>query len=258
MKKEELKKLISERIELQHGYMLNNKDFVDGYSHLPSESGFADATTSTQIDLTPKTYGFTDEFELYEWLYENGKITMKVLPFSYGGYYFGGISFLYESLHEYELQIDELNDADERTRSWLAEELQVYVSVHGDTIVSNNCPINILIYIDDNNLRRALIERYLEHNLPIGSGINGSWKIDIDNKGTVKAKNSIDYMSENGFYDGYNDFTVILPLADGKYKKENMRLVVHNWNYKTIKYWKNYDYQDYVETVIYDSLPIEL
>lgn len=256
MHKKELKKLIDDEIKAQRDYMFNNVDYIDGYDHLPKESGFTDVTVSTDLDLDPEKYGFSHVGDLYSWIYEEGKITKKVLPYNPNGYYFGALVFLYADVQDQELYSDDLAGTliDEETREYLIHNTDAStVDDNGWVIYSD--PIAIIIYIDGEDLRPLLYQRYLEHNLPSGSGINSRWTFEIDKHGTMRARNTIDYLNERGFYDGFNDFTVRIPLSDDGYNRDNMRIIVHGWDHKTVKYWKDIDYQSYVEETIFDSLP---
>lgn len=48
--------------------------------------------------------------------------------------------------------------------------------------------------------------------LPHGSGIDCDWVIDVT-KQSIRMSNSYHCMDDNGFYCGYADFTVIIPLS---------------------------------------------
>lgn len=57
------------------------------------------------------------------------------------------------------------------------------------------------------------IEENLKEFLPHGSGIDLDW--DIEDKGKYyKCINSYHYMDEYGYYDGWIDFSVIIPKKD--------------------------------------------
>jgi hypothetical protein len=49
--------------------------------------------------------------------------------------------------------------------------------------------------------------------LPHGSGIDGDWHIEAKQR-TIVASNFYHCMNENGFYDGYADFTLYIPLKN--------------------------------------------
>ncbi len=67
--------------------------------------------------------------------------------------------------------------------------------------------------LDDDNLT-AILEDFVE-NLPHGSGINCEWAGHMpDNGKYVYFRNSYHCMDENGFYDGYQDFTFRIPKID--------------------------------------------
>jgi len=51
---------------------------------------------------------------------------------------------------------------------------------------------------------------WITNHLPHGSGINGDWNI-TDKGSYVMASCSYEAMNENGFYDGWQDFTVTIP-----------------------------------------------
>ena len=60
----------------------------------------------------------------------------------------------------------------------------------------------------------------LKEFLPRGSGIDSEWNIEDKGK-YLKCENSYHYMDEYGYYDGWIDFSVIIP------KKEIDKFRVH-------------------------------
>lgn len=66
--------------------------------------------------------------------------------------------------------------------------------------------------------QRDQLETLLEKTLPHGSGIDGKWYFDW-RINALTAANSFHRMDENGYYCGWNDFTVTLNLVTLKIKR---------------------------------------
>ena len=59
------------------------------------------------------------------------------------------------------------------------------------------------------------LETTLTDILPHGSGIDAAWRIERKKNGSIVASSSYHGMNENGFYDGWQDFSVtIYPVTD--------------------------------------------
>ena len=87
----------------------------------------------------------------------------------------------------------------------------------------------------------------LMDKLPSGSGINCKW--DIMDKGKYfKCLNAFHCMDEHGYYDGWVDFSVIIP----KNKPLDFKLHFHG-DYAQGKNRK-YMLRDYLEDTIYNAL----
>lgn len=109
---------------------------------------------------------------------------------------------------------------------------------------------------------QELADKHILANLPHGYGIDGTWLSHIEYKKVSRfsyrmnklvCKNSNHCLNENGYYDGWIDFSIIIPI-DGKcLVTDNMKIVAHNWNYHTRKYWPRI--VDYVQQTIYYALP---
>jgi len=89
----------------------------------------------------------------------------------------------------------------------------------------------------------------LKNVLPHGSGFDCSWDIEQKKNGNVYAISSFHCMNENGYYDGFADFTVIFkkgqPIAD----------FVLQFNGKIAQRKNNkYFLREYLEESIYESL----
>lgn len=54
------------------------------------------------------------------------------------------------------------------------------------------------------------------NSLPHGNGFNGKWEYKIDTRGKLHLYQTYDYMDENGFYDTYIDFEVVIYKYDFK------------------------------------------
>ena len=53
-------------------------------------------------------------------------------------------------------------------------------------------------------------------SLPHGGGFNGKWEYKIDTRGKLHLYQTYDYMDENGYYDTYIDFEVVIYKDDFK------------------------------------------
>lgn len=58
---------------------------------------------------------------------------------------------------------------------------------------------------------KNIIAKWLVEELPHGSGIDCDWEITATSK-SIRFKNSFHNMNQHGYYVGYQDFTVRLPL----------------------------------------------
>ena len=58
-----------------------------------------------------------------------------------------------------------------------------------------------------------LIAKYVLRNLPHGSGIDAEWKYVIQQR-CYRFENSFHVMNENGYYEGWQDFALIVPKSD--------------------------------------------
>lgn len=54
------------------------------------------------------------------------------------------------------------------------------------------------------------------NSLPHGSGFNGRWTYKIDTRGKLHLYQTYDFMDENGYYDTYIDFEIVLYKDDFK------------------------------------------
>lgn len=70
--------------------------------------------------------------------------------------------------------------------------------------------------------------------LPHGSGINADWYIEYKH-GYIKCTNSFHCMNENGYYDGWQDFSVILK-RDPKDNGIKLAIHFHNGHYRADRY----------------------
>jgi len=95
--------------------------------------------------------------------------------------------------------------------------------------------------------KKKLNEFILENELPHGSGIDCKWQIEDKGK-YFKCVNAYHCMNENGYYDGYADFTLIIP------KKNPIDFKLH-FNGKHSQY-KNERYllRDYLEDTFHYAI----
>lgn len=99
-----------------------------------------------------------------------------------------------------------------------------------------------------------LIQQLLD-NLPTGGPFDCCWNIKRNYK-YVLCSNSIHCMNEYGFYDGFVEFTVKMPITkEHVYGRNDFILVAHGWkSYTTKKYWPIY--LDYIEQVLLNNLQV--
>lgn len=88
----------------------------------------------------------------------------------------------------------------------------------------------------------ALEKQYIE-SLPHGSGIDASWDCIKLGNGKVECRNSYHCMDENGFYCGWQDFTVRFEACN---PQDTMRLMFNGRHYLADKYML----RDYLEETI--------
>jgi hypothetical protein len=87
--------------------------------------------------------------------------------------------------------------------------------------------------------------------LPHGSGIDCSWYGYVT-KGNLCFTNAFHAMDENGYYDGYAQFTVKLPLVDNCVHWDSFTIEFNGRNSAYLN--RKYNLRDYIETTIYDGL----
>lgn len=92
---------------------------------------------------------------------------------------------------------------------------------------------------------KQLTMEILEELLPHGSGIDCKWLIE-DKGSNLVARNSFHCMDTNGYYDGYQDFTLIIP----KEAIGNFKLQFNGNQYKARKYY----IREYLEGTVSNSL----
>lgn len=90
------------------------------------------------------------------------------------------------------------------------------------------------------------IEKLIEF-LPSGSGFNDYYSIE-ELKNTFHIKSSYQCMSEQGFYDGWQDFKII--ISKDKTKINDFKLQFCNGNAKA----KKYTLREYMDETVYESL----
>lgn len=62
-----------------------------------------------------------------------------------------------------------------------------------------------------------LLDYLAEHiirELPHGSGIDGDWSYHINTDGSIRFSNGIHCMNQDGYYDGWQAFTILLNTQD--------------------------------------------
>ena len=98
--------------------------------------------------------------------------------------------------------------------------------------------------------QRELITRIAE-TLPHGSGINMDWTVTMPKHGNnVRFHCAYHYMDEHGFYDGWIDFSIVLPvhcLGDNTAMAREFELNFHGANYRKLA---RYGLRMYLEDTI--------
>jgi hypothetical protein len=94
--------------------------------------------------------------------------------------------------------------------------------------------------------KREQIDR-ITNSLPHGSGINGDWNIEENDK-RIKASNYYEPMNEVGFYDGIAYFTLYIPI------NEPDKFTLHFNDKRSQYYNRKYSLRDYLEDTIVDSI----
>jgi hypothetical protein len=90
----------------------------------------------------------------------------------------------------------------------------------------------------------SMIDQELSH----GSGIDCEWILKLTTPTRVNARNSYHCMNEDGYYDGYVDFTVLFDLANKDYFK-----ITFASDYQSRKRVNQYMLREYLEdTIAYD------
>lgn len=85
----------------------------------------------------------------------------------------------------------------------------------------------------------------IKEALPHGSGINDRWDIEIKKK-TAICKNSYDFMTEHGYYDGNFPFTATFTQTDMKFHFNGLT----RSQYKKIE---REDLRSYLEETLYEA-----
>lgn len=120
---------------------------------------------------------------------------------------------------------------------------------------------HVLSWMDD---MQELADKHILANLPHGSGIDGTWLSYIDFKRIRRYKftmnklvctNSIHCLNENGYYDGWIDFSIIIPITGNCLHTDKLELVAHGWrtNSRIKKYWSIYT--DWLYDTIMYAIP---
>jgi len=96
---------------------------------------------------------------------------------------------------------------------------------------------------------RAVVEHVLLAVLPHGSGIDCDWRFDWFDNGKVRAFNSFHCMNDVGMYDGYADFSIVVPVHQ---PMSAFSLAFHGATAQ--RKARRYDLRDYLETTIYEAM----
>ena len=89
----------------------------------------------------------------------------------------------------------------------------------------------------------------LSNIVPHGSGIDSNWFYEKKKCGTIHVSNSYHHMNDAGYYTGYIDFTVIVPIKNPL----DFKLQFNGGN-RAQYYSKRYMLREYLEDTIYQSI----
>ena len=89
---------------------------------------------------------------------------------------------------------------------------------------------------------------FIGRSLPHGSGIDADWHLFMTGRYRIRMQCSYHAMDENGMYDGWVDFTVIIDADDEEY----FRLMFHGD--KSRRMAEKYGLRDYLEQTIMGEL----
>lgn len=96
---------------------------------------------------------------------------------------------------------------------------------------------------------RDLIEHVLLAILPHGSGIDCTWNFEWFDNGKVRASNSYHCMNDVGMYDGFADFSLVIPTNQ---PMSAFRLAFHGATAQ--RKARRYDLRDYLADTIYHAM----
>lgn len=99
------------------------------------------------------------------------------------------------------------------------------------------------------NLPKWAVE--LPEALPHGSGIDANWKI-TGHDGYIRCDNSFHCMNENGYYDGWADFSAI--LRHGLQFDDEMDVIVHFRGNHSYRKAEKYILREYLVDTIAENL----
>lgn len=96
-------------------------------------------------------------------------------------------------------------------------------------------------------MKHEITIEFLEENLPSGSGFDCDWIIE-DIGDWFEASSSYHCMHELGYYDGYADFSIIIP-------KDNYTALKLTWRDGFSEHMNDeYDLTDYIEETVYNHI----
>lgn len=121
------------------------------------------------------------------------------------------------------------------------------IGYHGtENVLGSNCYGGFKIYNDES------LEYLMKDKLPHGSGIDCTWEIELK-KEFIICKNSWHLMNENGYYDGYIDFTIKVNPD----KPEDFKLTFQT-NSRGYYQIQKHDLRTYLEEIFYTTLTEEI
>ena len=97
----------------------------------------------------------------------------------------------------------------------------------------------------DSTIRKHFAEKLVDE-LPHGSGLDCNWYYDVpSSSNTVRLSNSYHCMKENGYHDGYADFTLIVDCLPDIQNLHGFRLQFNGRESQKLNY--KYGLREYLE-----------
>jgi hypothetical protein len=107
-----------------------------------------------------------------------------------------------------------------------------------------------------NEEQKEKIETILRETLPHGSGIDARWGFSFNAYNRVFCRNSFHKMDENGFYCGWDDFTLTIDLDNFTFKITGGKKQ-YDYLWETFNYWFSKNKKPFADIVGVSLIPRE-